>query len=238
MTPVEICVACTSIEAVRQSVEAAYVGGAQTVELCRAMDVAGLTPAAAHVRTARRAFRERPGVFVMIRPRPGDFVYTRAERAAMHASIHRAAEAGADGVVFGALRPDHYIDEAATAALVATARAHGLRTTFHRAFDATPDPAAALDLLLTLGSDRVLTSGTPWGSGLGLAEGQEALLRLAQQAAGRIELVLSGGVVAETIHAQLVPFAGQQVSVHAFSSVQQAGCASRERVAALVAACG
>ena len=101
MIPVEICINSDNLTNVRQAVEVAYRGGASRVELCAAMQSHGLTPDPVHIHAARAAFHARPGLMVMIRPRAGDFSYTRAELDLMHRQIHEAAQAGADGVVFG-----------------------------------------------------------------------------------------------------------------------------------------
>ena len=143
MIKVEVCVNSDSISTVHAAVQAAYRGGASTVELCSAMEFDGLTPPAEHIREARTAFRERKGLMTMIRPRKGDFVYTHAERETMERDILKAAEAGADGVVFGILqKEDNAIDARSLAHLIRTAQSCGLRTTFHRAFDAAPDEPA------------------------------------------------------------------------------------------------
>ena len=138
MITVEICINTDAVQSVSASVAAAAAGGAATLELCAAMDVDGLTPSPAAVRAARRAF-PAPGVMVMIRPRSGDFVFSQEKVNMMLRQIDEAADAGADGVVVGVLRPDdHTVDEAALARLVAAAQRHGLITTFHRAFDGRP----------------------------------------------------------------------------------------------------
>uniref|UniRef100_A0A8C7BMA0 Copper homeostasis protein cutC homolog n=1 Tax=Neovison vison TaxID=452646 RepID=A0A8C7BMA0_NEOVI len=96
-------------------------------------------------------------VFVMIRPRGGDFLYSDREVEVMKADIRLAKLYGADGLVFGALTEDGNIDKELCMSLVAICRP--LPVTFHRAFDMVHDPMAALETLLTLGFERVLTSG-------------------------------------------------------------------------------
>jgi copper homeostasis protein len=158
---------------------------------------------------------------VMIRPHAGDFVYGPAEIARMQRQIAMAAQAGADGVVLGLLQGrDGRVDDVALAALLAESRSRSLKVTFHRAFDATPDPYAALETLIALGVDRILTSGSPWGSGEGALAGLPTLQRLVDQAAGRIEIVIGGGVTlanAKSIGAALPP--GARIAFHAYSSV-------------------
>lgn len=138
-----------------ESALAAQEGGAQRVELCDNLIEGGTTPSAGMVAVTRRAVDI--GLHVMIRPRGGDFCYSPWELDAMLHDIDTARELGADGVVFGALLDDGTIDEESTSELLQAARP--MAVTFHRAFDMTRDPLAALDTLLELGVDRLLTSG-------------------------------------------------------------------------------
>ena len=133
---------------------AAVAAGADRVELCGRGD-GGLTPSESEL--ALTMARVKVPVHVMIRPRSGDFAYTPAEFAVMRKSVAMAVEAGAAGVVFGILHPDGRLDEERMAALVEAARP--LRVICHRAFDLTPDADDALDALVALGADGVLTSG-------------------------------------------------------------------------------
>ncbi|HSN78483.1 MAG TPA: copper homeostasis protein CutC [Anaerolineae bacterium] len=239
MIPVEICIEASEPAAVERAVSAAYQGGAATVELCAAMHLDGLTPAQACIAAARRAFEQRPGLMVMIRPRAGDFCYSSAEMALMLEQIDTAAAAGADGVVFGVLQAaDQRIDLAASQRLVAAARPHGLKTTMHRAFDATPDPDAALDALLDQGFDRVLTSGVPWGQRGSALDGVERLAQTIHRAQDCIEVVLGGGINAANVGPLLaqLPLHAGRVSVHAYSGAQVGGRTTVESVHALVQA--
>jgi copper homeostasis protein len=218
--PVEICINADGVQPVAAAVAAAQAGGASTIELCGDMRVDGLTPGLGAIQAARAAFAA-PGLMIMIRPRGGDFVYRPAEISRMKGQIAMAAEAGADGVVLGLLHgQDGGVDDAALAALMAECRSRSLQVTFHRAFDAAPDPYAALETLIALGVDRILTSGSPWGSGEGALEGLPTLQRLVEQADGRIEIVIGGGVTpanAKTIGAALPT--GARIAFHAYSSV-------------------
>lgn len=239
MIPVEICIDASDAAAVERSVSAAYDGGAATIELCADMHLDGLTPSVDCLVAARRAFRQRPGLMAMIRPRAGDFCYSPAELALMLDQIDAAAAAGADGVVFGALQTlDNRIDLAASQRLVASARRHALKTTMHRAFDATPDPNATLDTLLDLGVDRVLTSGVPWGQRGSALDGVERLARTIQRAQGCIEVVLGGGVNPANVGPLLarLPLDAGRVSVHAYSGAQVNGQTTVETVRSLVEA--
>jgi copper homeostasis protein len=124
----------------------------------------------------------------MIRPRGGDFVYSSTEFVVMQRDIELAKAAGADGVVLGLLLPEGVIDAKRTAALVQLARP--LTVTFHRAFDMVADLPHALEVLIDLGIERVLTSG---GEASAL-EGAETLAALVGQAADRIVVMPGGGI--------------------------------------------
>ena len=134
---------------------AAQLGGADRVELCDNLIEGGTTPSAGKIAAARGAIEI--GLHVMIRPRGGDFCYSPLEVDAMLHDLAVAGDLGADGVVFGALRPDGTIDRETCARLIEAARP--LAVTFHRAFDMTRDPRAALATLIDLAVDRLLTSG-------------------------------------------------------------------------------
>jgi copper homeostasis protein len=170
---------------------AAQEGGADRVELCASLVEGGITPSAGTVREAAR--RARVPFNVIIRPRGGDFLYSEAEFASMLDDVGAMRALGAAGVVIGCLTPDGEIDEARTRALVAAARPLGV--TFHRAFDMTRDPAAALEALIRCGVDRVLTSGQRADAVDGIA----LLARLQQQAAGRIVIMACGALSPGTI---------------------------------------
>jgi copper homeostasis protein len=127
-------------------------------------------------------------VFVMIRPRGADFHYSDGEFEIMRSDVMKAKEYGADGVVFGILRPDGTIDSERMETLVSLARPMGI--TCHRAFDMTRDPFEALEALIAIGIDRVLTSGQ---SDSALA-GAPLIRRLIEKAAGRIIVMPGHGV--------------------------------------------
>ena len=168
--------------------------GVDRIELCSALGLGGVTPSPGLLKTAASFFSlsDRPRVFVMIRPRPGDFVYSEADLAAAEADLAAAWEAGAEGAVLGASRPDGSLDLAALARLK---RAAGpLELTLHRAFDLTPDPLAALEQAADLGFARILTSG---GAAPAL-QGADLLARLVRAAGERIQIMPGGGVTPET----------------------------------------
>ena len=239
MIGVEICIDCDSGQPVDEAVAAAFEGGAATVELCGTMACDGLTPTQKQVIAARRTFSTRPGLMVMIRPRSGGFFYGQHELATMRRQIAMVAAAGADGVVFGVLHEcERRIDTAALQVLLATSAEFDLCVTFHRAFDAVADPFVALEILIDAGVDRILTSGTPWGKEKSAVDGIEPLRQIIASAAGRIEIVVGGGICASNIQdvfATLVP-SRRRVSLHAHSGAQQGGITTVSAVQALVAA--
>lgn len=185
---VEAC--CDSVATAR----AAQAFGAARVELCGPGD-GGTTPSPGLVERVR-ALLTIP-LAVMIRPRAGGFVYDADELSVMAADVVAARALGADVVVLGPLRPDGTVDARALATLVALARP--MTVTFHRAFDRTADPEAALDALLAHGVDHVLTSGHATTALAGAPR-----LRAWQARAGdRLEVMAGGGVRADHARALL-----------------------------------
>jgi copper homeostasis protein len=175
---VEICVGDldSALEAER--------GGADRVELCDNLAVGGTTPGPGTIAVA--CGRLKIPVHVLIRPRGGDFLHSEAELAAMRLDVEAAKSLGASGVVLGLLTAEATVDRERTARLIELARP--MSVTFHKAFDQTRDPFEALDALIELGVDRVLTSGCRPSA----LEGAGVLAGLVAHAAGRI-VVLAGG---------------------------------------------
>ncbi len=182
---IEICV-----EGVDGAV-AAERGGGDRIELCASLVEGGITPSLGTVRATLGAVRAP--VMVMVRPRGGDFLYSALEFASMRDDVAALRETGAAGVVFGCLTASGQVDEERTRELVDAARP--LSVTFHRAFDMTDDPAAALEALVRCGVDRVLTSG----QALTAVEGLPVLRRLVAQAAGRIVVMGCGALRPDAI---------------------------------------
>ncbi len=181
MRKIEIC--CGSVD----DVIAARFGGAIRVELCAATDLGGVTPSAGLIVGALREKGEMQ-VHVLVRPRPGDFVYDRAEVSTMEADIAAAREAGADGVVIGALTPAGELDMPVMQRLLKAAE--GMNVTFHRAFDETAHPEKVLEQLIELGISRVLTSGGKPGAFQGLP----LLRRLVHKGGDRIIVMPGAGI--------------------------------------------
>lgn len=163
---------------------AARRAGADRVELNSGLSVGGLTPTPGTTRLAR----EKGGlpVMAMLRPRAGGFCYSPLERETMALDGRLLVDAGADGLVFGILKADGSVDEGACAAILAAVPCG--EWVFHRAFDLTPDPFAALETLVSLGFRRILTKG----QANSFEEGESLLLKLREKAAGRIEILVPG----------------------------------------------
>lgn len=146
----EIC--ANSVE----SCLAAQEGGADRVELCAGIPEGGTTPSYGEIKLARKLLTKTK-LHVIIRPRGGDFLYTPLELERMEEDIRICRELGVDGVVFGCLTEEGEIDREANRRLVELARP--ISVTFHRAFDRTADPMKALKDIISLGCNRILTSG-------------------------------------------------------------------------------
>jgi len=170
---------------------AADEAGANRVELCANLLEGGTTPSLGLMETT--IARTKLPVQVMIRPRGGDFLYSDIEVEMMLRDIAAAKAARAGGVVFGCLSADGRIDAKLTERLITASRP--LSVTFHRAFDVARDPAEALQTLIGLGIDRLLTSGQEPS----VLEGAPLIRRLIELAAGRIIVMPGGGITARNV---------------------------------------
>jgi copper homeostasis protein len=169
---------------------AAEAAGANRIELC-GWGVGGTTPTFGLMSRCRELVRIP--IHVMIRPREGNFTYNDDEFTTMQKDIGAARSAGVDGVVYGILSEDGTLDEARMIALGETARP--LRIVCHRAFDATPHAGAALDTLVSMGVDEVLTSGHAPNANAGMVQ----LAEHCRVANGRIVVMAGGGVRADNV---------------------------------------
>jgi copper homeostasis protein len=169
---------------------AAQEGGADRVELCGSLAEGGITPSLGVLAVARE--RLRLPVHVLIRPRPGDFLYCDEELEVMRDDIEACVRMGFEGVVIGALDADGGIDPRCRELKGA---AGGLSITFHRAFDASVDLARSLETVISLGCERVLTSG----GGRSALAGSAVIADLVRQAAGRIRILAGAGIRAANI---------------------------------------
>ena len=209
MALLEVC--CGNLE----SVDAAVAGGARRIELCADLELDGLTPPMAWLRAVKEKYPELI-VHVLIRPRDGDFVYSPEEAELMALQIKSALQFGADGIVVGCLTADGDVDVSLMEQLVSLLESFNLATeldrsdlchaandshffpapsrrvsiTFHRAFDRCRQPFEALEQIIGLGCDRILTSGqAPTAE-----EGADTLRKLDRRARGRIIILPGGGV--------------------------------------------
>jgi copper homeostasis protein len=205
---VEACV-----DAIDAALEAEQ-GGAGRLELCGELLQGGVTPSAGLIEAVKA--KVRIPVCVLVRPRTGDFLYTDDELDVMRRDIALCKSLGVAGVVLGALTIDGDVDASRLKALVELARP--LLVTFHRAFDFARDRERALDTLIALGMDRVLTSG---GAPTAL-EGAAELSRLVHHAAERI-VVLAGGSITSANVADVVRATGvREVHVRGAEQVRSA----------------
>lgn len=181
-TPIEIC--ANSYE----SALAAQVGGADRIELCTALDLGGLTPSFGLLSLCKSSLSVP--AFVLIRPRGGDFCYSPEEIYQMEEDISLCGELGYAGVVFGALTDHSAVDVEASGRLLECAKKYGLGTTFHRAIDMSYSIPQALNDIISLGFDRILTSG---GAPTAV-EGAETIAQMVKMAEGRIRIMAGAGI--------------------------------------------
>ncbi|WP_445719713.1 copper homeostasis protein CutC [Flavobacterium sp.] len=185
----KIEIACFNLE----SALIAQKAGADRVELCANMSVGGTTPIIEIIKLAREHLTI--DLYVMIRPRGGNFVYSDAEFEQIKSEIETIKKLGVNGFVFGILKEDNTINIEQNKALVELAKP--FPCTFHRAFDAVSDLKKALEDVISCGFSTILTSGTfP-----NVMEGKEVLKQLVNQAKNRIEIMPGGGLRSTNISA-------------------------------------
>lgn len=176
----EACVNC--FHAARIAEQA----GADRIELCENLHAGGTTPSAGTIKQVKA--RLQIPLYVMIRPRGGDFCYDEEEFAIMQTDIALCKNLGCEGVVFGILKENGEIDVNRCRRLVELA--WPMETTFHRAFDLCPDPRRALEELVDAGFQYILTSGQQ----VRAVDGIDLLVQLDELAGGRIQLIAAGGI--------------------------------------------
>ena len=205
MNPVELELCAASLEALQLAKTYAFT----RIELCQNLEQGGLTPSAGLIETALALGLH---THVLIRPRAGGFHYNAAEMELIKRDIAYCARIGVQGVVVGLLQANFEIDKAQLQELLQMAPQ--LDWTFHRAFDESVDWKRSLDILISLGFKRVLTSGFASNVELGMP----ILAQMSQYANGRIEIMAGGGVNAGNIHklAQI-----EQLAAIHFSATQK-----------------
>ncbi|MDO6436567.1 copper homeostasis protein CutC [Cyclobacterium sp. 1_MG-2023] len=169
----------------------AVENGVDRLELCADFGEGGTTPSLGLLKVIKS--RVEVPVFVMIRPRGGDFVYSELEIAVMKEDIKSFLSQGADGFVFGILNKAGKVNQADCLQLVQSAE--GKPCTFHRAFDVVDDKKVALEEIIQLGFKRILTSGGENS----VMEGMPLILNLLMQAKGRIIILPGGGLMLQDI---------------------------------------
>jgi copper homeostasis protein len=180
---------------------AAQEGGAVRIELCGNLEAGGTTPSPGQMTVARKLLNIK--VYVLIRPRGADFLYSDAEFQTMLEDVKYCVEAGCDGIVTGILRADGTIDKERCTRLIQLAKQGGLGATFHRAFDMCNDQFQALEDIIDMGFERILTSG---GKSTAV-EGSRTIAELVKQADDRIAIMAGSGVTEINV-ADLVMFTG------------------------------
>ena len=178
------------VDSVESAINAAG-GGASRIELCSNLIIGGTTPDISLVVEIRKYTDIR--IHALIRPRFGDFCYSKYEMEIMKSQIKALREAGVEGVVIGVLDEDGNLNLEAMKELIEAA--DGLSVTLHRAFDMCRDPYKAMEEAIALGVNTILTSGQKQSAW----EGRELLADLIQKAAGRIDIMAGAGIGAAVI---------------------------------------
>lgn len=180
-------IATSDFATTRSAVE----GGADRIELCANLVEGGTTPPYGVIKKCREAFDV--SLFPIIRPRGGDFLYSKDEFELMMHDVRLCKALGCDGIVIGLLNMDGTIDMVRTAQLVDAV--YPMSVTFHRAFDRCKDPFEALEQLIEIGCERILTSGQKPS----VVDGVELVAELNKAADGRIIIMPGSGVRKENI---------------------------------------
>jgi len=184
------------LEVCADSVESALIAqsaGAHRIELCVDLNNGGITPSVGQISLARKLLNIP--LYVLIRPRAGDFLYSSLEFETMKRDVHYCGQLKCDGVVLGMLCSDGGVDEVRCSELVETARNYSMGVTFHRAFDRCSDMNKALESIVNLGFERILTSG----GRITALEGIDTIIRLRNKAVGQISIMPGSGITPDNI---------------------------------------
>ena len=176
-----------------ESLHNAITGGATRIELCSSLALGGLTPSFGFMKKAAQI--SPIPVYAMIRPRQGDFLYDQDDIEAMLLDIEAAAEAGLAGVVLGVLSADGRVDMPLAEQLTQRAKLYNLGITFHRAIDQSSNWQQALEEIISLGCERILTSGLATN----VEQGKEVLQQMVKIADGRISIMAGAGLTADNV---------------------------------------
>ncbi len=211
-------VVCYSVE----SAIAAQRGGADRVELCANLTEGGTTPSSGTIETARKHLTI--GLFVMIRPRGGDFLYSDAEFEIMKRDVEHCKRAGVDGIVLGMLNTDGSVDKPQCRDLIQLSTP--LHATFHRAFDMARDPVEALEDIIECGFGRILTSGQERTA----QDGASLIARLIDVAAGRIIIMPGCGIRKDNIRDVFDRTGAQEFHISALKAAASLMCHRNPKV--------
>jgi len=176
-----------------ESLHNATAGGATRIELCSSLALGGLTPSFGFMKKAAQL--SSVPVYAMIRPRQGDFLYDQEDIDAMLLDIEAAAEAELQGIVFGVLSADGKIDMPLAEQLAQRAKLYGLGMTFHRAIDQSSNWQQAIEEVVSLGCERILTSGLA----ANVEQGKEVLQQMVTHADGRVSIMAGAGLTADNV---------------------------------------
>ena len=185
---VEVCI--DNLESLHNAIK----GGATRIELCSSLALGGLTPSFGFMKKAAQI--SSIPIYAMIRPRQGDFLYDQDDIDAMLLDIEAAAEAGLQGVVFGVLSADGSLDLPLAQQLADRAKLYGLGMTFHRAIDQCANWRQAIEEIIELGCERILTSGLA----ANVEQGTSTLKAMVEQANGRISIMAGAGLTANNVN--------------------------------------
>jgi copper homeostasis protein len=175
-----------------ESCQAAEIARANRIELCGGFYEGGTTPSAGLISLVKKNIDLE--LFVMIRPRGGDFLYSKLEKKVMMADIEMAKKLGAHGIVIGLLQKNGEVDRIALKEMIDLA--YPLTTAFHRAIDVTPEPITAMETILEAGCVRILTSGQQNKA----IDGINTIELLVNNANNRIEIMVGAGVDSKNAH--------------------------------------
>jgi copper homeostasis protein len=203
----------------------AQEGGADRIELCDGPGDGGTTPSFGMIEAVRQ--NVSIDVFVMIRPRGGDFHYSNYEFHAMKRDISQCQKISVDGIVLGILNPDGTIDKKRCKELIDKARP--LKVTCHRAFDMTRDPFEALEDCIEVGFDRILTSGQQMQA----VKGVDLLAELIKQANGRIAIMPGSGINEDTVELVVSKTRAQEVHFSAMAFKESAMVFRNQQIAGM-----